>query len=102
MTANRAVAEAADENPATDAGRRKSRDTSTAVAPAGTTMWNAYISTSSLRQGIDLPPAVSLSPARSVIGPVGPCSPGIHFGYISVSGPGGAGIESRACRILGG
>jgi hypothetical protein len=43
-----------------------------------------------------------MNPAMSSIGPVGPCSPGIHFGYTSVSGPGVTGIVSVAWIIFRG
>src|SRR6185437_16722590 len=48
---------------------------------------------------MDLPAALIFRPVKSVIGPVGPCSPGIHLGYTSVSGPGLAGMCSVACRM---
>src|ERR1700684_2317345 len=33
------------------------------------------------------------------MGPVGPCSPGIHLGYSNVRGPGFTGMNSVACRM---
>src|ERR1700722_410350 len=48
------------------------------------------------------PLAVIKKPAMFSIGPVGPCSPGIHFGYTTVNGPAVTGITSVACRILRG
>ena len=48
--------------------------------PCGTSQWKVNMSSVSRCQGIVLPPALSFSPARLAIGPLGPCSPGIHFG----------------------
>src|SRR5512135_2716121 len=50
-------------------------------------------------QGMVDPPAEIFRPAICVIGPVGPCSPGIHFGYQSVSGPGCAGMTMCEWRM---
>ena len=61
-------------------GARYSSATSTRRAPSGTSRWKAYMSTGSRRQGRVRPAAVNSRPARLTIGPVGPCSPGIHFG----------------------
>src|ERR1035437_9230950 len=44
-------------------------------------------------QGTVLPPAWILRPTRLAMGPVGPCSPGIHSGYMSVMAPGLAGMD---------
>jgi len=38
--------------------------------------------------------ALTWMPMRSVMGPVGACSPGIHLGYTSASSPGRAGITT--------
>src|SRR5580704_12437506 len=46
------------------------------------------MSTSSRRHWICLPSARKARPVRLTIGPTGECSPGIHLGYTSVSGPG--------------
>ena len=62
------------------AGEMKSREASTLVTPAGTSTWNVHPSARSRRHFRVWPLAVNFSPARSCIGPVGPCSPGIHFG----------------------
>src|SRR5882724_11876252 len=58
--------------------------------------------TESRRHAISFPDAETLTPARSAIGPVGPCSPGSHFGYRSVTGPGATGIVSFAWKIFRG
>ena len=79
--ASSVVEEAAELKPPTEeGGNRKSREASTSRAPAGTSQWKAYMSASSRFQATLLPPAESFNPARSVMGPVGACSPGIHFG----------------------
>jgi len=68
----------------------------TESAPSGTVRWSEYGSTSSRFHATALPPAVVFSPACSLIGPIGPCVPGIHFGYCRVSGPGFAGMTTLA------
>ncbi len=72
------------------------------VMPAGTLRWNAYIFTSSRFQANFPPLAVNVSPVKLSIGPVGPCSPGIHSGYTRVIGPDSTGIESSARSIFRG
>jgi hypothetical protein len=75
------VAEAPLLKPSPDGtGDRKSSRTSSDFAPSGTVQWNAYMSILSRSHATGFPPAESLSPARLSIGPVGPCSPGSHFG----------------------
>src|SRR5262245_62187094 len=64
----------------------KSRSASTAAAPSGTSRWYSYTSCGPRFHGIVFPPALKVSPTMSTIGPVGPCSPGSHFGYASVIG----------------
>jgi len=54
------------------------------------------------RQATVFPAALNFNPARSVIGPVGPCSPVSTSDKNKVNGPGLTGITSRACRILRG
>jgi hypothetical protein len=66
--------------PPAKVGARNSRLTSTELAPCGTSMWKAYMSTGSRRHWRVFPPALNFSPERLMIGPVGPCSPGIHSG----------------------
>src|SRR5262245_53214314 len=83
-------------NPPASGGDRKSNDTSTELAPAGTSTWITYISEGLRRQARSRPPAVILRSTKSASGPVGECSPGIHLGYASRSGPGAAGIVIRA------
>src|SRR5580700_12293771 len=63
-----------------DAGEMKSKDAFTAETPAGTSTWNVHPSSRSRRHFNVCPLAVNFSPAKSWIGPVGPCSPGIHLG----------------------
>ena len=48
--------------------------------PAGTSTWMVQPSSRSRRHFSVLPPAVNFSPARSMTGPSGACSPGIHLG----------------------
>lgn len=64
--------------------------------------WNANIFTSSRRQGMLWPFAENSRPAKLSMGPVGPCSPGIHSGYTNVISPGCTGISSCARSILRG
>jgi hypothetical protein len=78
--ANSGVAEAPALNPVVSGAVMKSNNASTAVAPTGTSVEMAYMSTGSRRQVSGLPAALSCKSTRSAIGPVGPCSPGIHFG----------------------
>src|SRR4029077_5544191 len=66
--------------PATSAGDRKSKDTSMEVTPCGTSTAIINNSTGSRRQTSVLPPPVIFKPTRSVTGPLGACSPGIHLG----------------------
>ena len=73
-------------------GERYERSTSTALAPRGTSMANTYILRGSRRQVSACPLALIRTFTRFVIGPVGPCSPGIHCAYASRIGPGTAGI----------
>ncbi len=61
-------------------GARNSIETSTALAPRGTSIWKAYMSTGSRRQRSVCPAAVNFSPERLMTGPVGPCSPGSQAG----------------------
>jgi hypothetical protein len=71
----------------------KSKATSTVVEPAGTSQRIVNMSASSRFQASAPPPVRITRPTTSVTGPVGPCSPGIHFGYRRVSVPGFAGTD---------
>jgi hypothetical protein len=73
-------------------GERYERSTSTALAPRGTSMANTYMLRGSRCQVSACPFALMRTFTRFVIGPVGPCSPGIHCAYASRIGPGEAGI----------
>src|SRR6185312_8374001 len=79
-TARFGPVEAPAEKPLGGAVARKSALASIEVTPGGISRWNVNIFTSSRRQGMSLPLAVNFRPARLSIGPVGPCSPGIHCG----------------------
>src|SRR5690348_2908470 len=92
-TASSVVVELPLVKPPDSGGEMKSKATSSAVAPAGTSIWKANILSLSRFQGIVLLPAWILRPTRLAMGPVGPCSPGIHSGYSSVKGPGVAGMD---------
>ncbi len=70
----------------------KSKAISSGSTPAGTSTWYANMFTSSRFHGIAFPAAVMVKPTMFRIGPVGPCSPGIHSGYRSVMGPAVAGM----------
>ncbi len=78
-TANVAPTEAPEIKAPGPAVARKSSITSRLVTSCGTLTWKAYISTSSRRQESSWP-LPRIRPVRLPIGPVGPCSPGIHFG----------------------
>src|SRR5579883_2914189 len=67
--------------------------TSKAWTPFGTSTWNAYMSTRSRCHSSARPPADTLISEMSPTGPDGPCSPGVHFGYTKVNGPGCDGIR---------
>jgi len=56
-------------------------------APGGTVTLSAYMLRGSRCQASGVPLARITSPIIVSSGPVGPCSPGIHFGNASVSGP---------------
>ena len=71
----------------------KSKATSSVVAPEGTSRWKANMLSLSRFQGMVWPAAWILRPTRLAMGPVGPCSPGIHSGYSSVMAPGLAGMD---------
>src|SRR6185437_15100074 len=75
-----ALVEAPAEKPEGGAVARKSSFTSSVDAPCGTVTWKANIFTSSRTHASCCPLAVITSPARSLIGPSGSCSPGIHLG----------------------
>src|SRR6185437_1451589 len=70
------VADAPDEKPSGGAGITISSFASSVLTPCG--------------------------PVRSVIGPVGPCSPGIHLGETRLTAPAATGISNCACRIFSG
>src|SRR3984893_692202 len=57
------------------------------------------MSTSSRRHVTDAPAAPNVGPARLVMGPAGPCRPGSHFGYTSVTGPALTGRSRWTLRI---
>src|SRR5438270_14051332 len=95
-----AVAEAPEEKPAGGAGNTASSLACSVVTPAGTVRWKVYMSPRSGRHVRRCPLAVKTSPVKSTTGPVGPCSPGIHLGYTSVTGPAVTGISSWACSIF--
>src|SRR5260370_10298412 len=96
------VAEAPEEKPSGGAGITMSRRASSVLVPSGTVSWMEYISTRSRRHVSRCPLAENCSPVRSTMGPVGPCSPGIHLGKTRVSDPGATGICSVACKIFSG
>src|SRR5256884_953571 len=68
-------------------GRPVSSAISRCVAPRGTVTLSAYMSRGSRRQGSGASFARIVSAMMDSSGPLGPCSPGIHFGNTSVSGP---------------
>ena len=81
MMASLSVAEEPAENPPSKvAGERKSSSAATSVAPAGTSTWRVNPSSRSRRHFRGFAPALNLRPARSMTGPSGACSPGIHLG----------------------
>src|ERR1035437_4753554 len=83
MTASSEVVELLLVKPPDSGGEMKSKATSSVAAPGGTSRWKAYMLSLSRRQVTLLPPAWILRPTRLAMGPVGPCSPGIHSGYRS-------------------
>ncbi len=99
--------DAADEKPRTRGDRMKSNVILSEVIPFGTSQWRRYMSERSLLHAIVCtvssgPPVAMCRPTRSVTGPVGPCSPGIHSAYESVSGPVCTSRVSRTWMILRG
>src|ERR1041385_3018933 len=96
------VAEAPEEKPSGGAGITKSSFASSVLTPCGTVRWIVYISSRSRRQDNLFPLAKNIRPVKSVIGPVGPCSPGIHLGNTSFTSPAATGISICACRICSG
>src|SRR5690242_17962230 len=72
------------------------------VVPGGTSTCTSNISSRSRRQLSSLPFALNLRPVRSTSGPLGMCSPGIHFGYNRSIVPGAAGITRWVWKILRG
>jgi hypothetical protein len=58
----------------------KSNATLTSLIPDGTVMRIVVMSAGSRSQASVLPPAVATNQDTSVLGPVGPCSPGIQRG----------------------
>jgi len=79
-TASFSDVDAPEENPSSLGAERKSSSTSIPAAPFGTSTRNAVISPGSRLQERGFPPADTWRPATSTMGPVGPCSPGIHLG----------------------
>src|SRR5205814_1561035 len=77
-------------------GEMKSNETSMEVTPAGTSTLMMKTSAGSRRHVSVLLPAVIFSPATSVTGPLGMCSPGIHLGYARRAVPGVTCIVSLA------
>ena len=82
------VLHAADVKPSVPLSSRKSNATSSRVAPAGTFTRTVFMSTGSRVHSSTALPDLITSPATSVLGPVGACSPGIHLGYDSANVPG--------------
>src|SRR6266702_4566163 len=81
MMASLSVAEDPAENPPSKvAGERKSSSAVISVVPEGTSTWRVNPSFRSRRHFRDLPAAENFSPERSMTGPSGACSPGIHLG----------------------
>src|SRR4051812_43124052 len=63
-TASLLVVEPPDENPSDSGAGMKSKATSSDVTPAGTSIWNAYMLTSSRFHRIERPSPWILSPTR--------------------------------------